>query len=98
MCTGEEDYVDGKFDNIASVSASSLEDIPEGMVGAEVPAATYAVFTHKDKLDRIDDTTSISMARGSGTLNMNRLDLTSSNCTTSDTPATTIRNSTYIFH
>ncbi len=56
MCTGEEDYVDGKFDYIASVAVSGLEDIPEGMVGAEVPAATYAVFTHKGKLDRIDDT------------------------------------------
>ena len=56
MCTGEEDFVDGKFDYIASVSVSDLDNIPEGMVGAEIPEATYAVFTHKGRLDTLQET------------------------------------------
>ncbi|HDP77276.1 MAG TPA: AraC family transcriptional regulator [Mesotoga infera] len=56
MCTGVEDFVDGKFDYIASVAVSSLENIPEGMVGAVIPEATYAVFTHNGKLDSLQET------------------------------------------
>jgi len=56
MCTGEEDFVDGKFDYIASVAVSDLDNIPEGMVGAEIPEATYAVFTHKGRLDTLQET------------------------------------------
>jgi len=56
MCTGEEDFVDGKFDYIASVAVSRLENIPEGMIGAEIPEATYAVFTHNGKLDSLQET------------------------------------------
>ncbi|MDI9368678.1 AraC family transcriptional regulator [Mesotoga sp. BH458_6_3_2_1] len=56
MCTGEEDFIDGKFDYIASLAVSTLERIPEGMIGAEVPEATYAVFTHKGELDSLQDT------------------------------------------
>ena len=56
MCTGEEDFVDGKFDYTASVAVSSLDNIPEGMVGAEIPEATYAVFTHNGNLDSLQET------------------------------------------
>lgn len=56
MCTGEEDFIDGKFDYIASLAVSTLRIIPEGMVGAEVPEATYAVFTHTGKLDSLQNT------------------------------------------
>lgn len=56
MCTREEDFVDGKFDYIASAEVSSLDKIPVGMVGAEIPEATYAAFTHKGKLDSLQDT------------------------------------------
>lgn len=33
----------GEFEYIASLPVTTLEDIPEGMVGWEVPAQTYAV-------------------------------------------------------
>jgi len=56
MCTRKEDFVDGKFDYIASAEVSSLDKIPVGMVGAEIPEATYAAFTHKGKLDSLQDT------------------------------------------
>ena len=37
MCTREEDFVDGKFDYIASEEVSSLDKIPVGMVGPRYP-------------------------------------------------------------
>jgi len=56
MCSGEADFVDGKFDYIASVADSSLENISEGMAGGEIPEAAYAVFTHSEKLDSLQET------------------------------------------
>ncbi|HRX66204.1 effector binding domain-containing protein, partial [Mesotoga sp.] len=73
MCTGEEDFIDGKFDYIASLAVSDLERIPEGMVGAEVPEATYAVFTHTGKLTHCKIPMSTSMESGFRTPSMNRL-------------------------
>ncbi len=34
----------GEFDYVAAMEVERLEDIPEGMVGWEVPAQTYAIF------------------------------------------------------
>ncbi len=35
----------GEFDYVAGFGVERAEDVPEGMVGWEVPAATYAAFT-----------------------------------------------------
>jgi AraC family transcriptional regulator len=34
----------GEFDYVAAMEVGELEDIPEGMVGWEIPAQTYAIF------------------------------------------------------
>jgi AraC family transcriptional regulator len=41
------DIVNLSFNYIAAVEVSSLEHIPEGMVGKSVPASRYAVFSHE---------------------------------------------------
>lgn len=56
MCTGEEEMSEEKFDYIACIGVTEFGKIPEGMVGAEVPAATYAVFTHKGTLENLPRT------------------------------------------
>lgn len=38
------------FNHIACVEVSSLDGVPEGMVGKEVPKAKYAVWTYKGKM------------------------------------------------
>jgi AraC family transcriptional regulator len=43
---GPKEY-EGEIDYIAAVEVDNLNDIPKGMVSAEVPEAYYAVFTHK---------------------------------------------------
>lgn len=40
----------------AAVEVSKLETLPENMVSLEVPATTYAKFTHKGKVKNINDT------------------------------------------
>jgi len=45
-----------KFKSIACVEVSSLDNIPEGMVGEIVPASKYAVYEHKGKISGISDT------------------------------------------
>ena len=40
----------------AAVEVSKLETLPENMVSLEVPASTYAKFTHKGKVKNINDT------------------------------------------
>ncbi len=44
------------FTSMACVEVSSLEDIPEGMVGKTVPASKYAVFEHKGKVEDLTKT------------------------------------------
>jgi AraC family transcriptional regulator len=39
------DEATGEFDDVAALHVSNASDLPEGMVGVEVPAARYAVFT-----------------------------------------------------
>lgn len=45
-----------KFVYFASVPVFSLETVPEGMVACEIPAATYAKFTHKGPIADIKHT------------------------------------------
>ncbi len=42
----------------AVAEVSAIDDIPEGMVYIEVPAATYAKFTHRGRPEKINDTVS----------------------------------------
>jgi AraC family transcriptional regulator len=44
------------FSYTAGVEVSDFNSIPEGMVGKTVPAAKYAVFTHKGSLDKLGTT------------------------------------------
>lgn len=41
------DIINLSFNYIAAVEVSSLDYVPEGMVGKLIPASKYAVFTHK---------------------------------------------------
>ncbi|WP_409343482.1 GyrI-like domain-containing protein [Paenibacillus sp. MBLB4367] len=62
-CYGFEDYTRGfawpqgaplpHYHYIAAAQVSSLEDIPEGLFGRSVPAATYAVFTRRMPLSEL---------------------------------------------
>ncbi len=45
-----------EFRCIAAVEVSSLDELPEGMVGEIVPASKYLAFEHKGKLDKLNDT------------------------------------------
>lgn len=47
---------DQTFVYMAAVPVSSIADIPEGMVSYEIPAARYAVFTHKGPLSELPHT------------------------------------------
>jgi len=47
---------ESEFSYIASVEVSSLDEIPEGMVGQVVPSNKYAVFTHRGSIDTLGDT------------------------------------------
>jgi len=40
----------------AALEVSQLSDIPKGMVGFEIPASTYAKFTHKGDVKKLDNT------------------------------------------
>jgi AraC family transcriptional regulator len=44
------------FEYAACVEVSSLDRVPDGMVGFAVPAATYAVFTHTGPIATIGET------------------------------------------
>lgn len=46
----------GEFTELVCVEANSLDVIPEGMVGRVIPAAKYAVFTHKGPLANLPET------------------------------------------
>ncbi|MBW7882052.1 MAG: AraC family transcriptional regulator [Caldilineaceae bacterium] len=48
VCYGAGDNMDeqtGEFDYLAACEVKQTAELPEGMVGWEIPAATYAVFT-----------------------------------------------------
>lgn len=47
---------DAEFFYMACAEVESLDDIPDGMIGRVVPAATFAVFTHVGPLDRLGRT------------------------------------------
>ena len=49
------------FTYYASVEVANVSEVPEGMVSLTVPAASYAVFTHKGSTDKLGDT--INQAR-----------------------------------
>lgn len=44
------------FSYIACVEVSDASEIPAGMVTKTIPAAKYAVFTHKGNLDKLGET------------------------------------------
>ncbi len=63
LCLGICPYVemenfteDDKFEYIATLPVTKVEDVPKGMKVHEIPAATYAVFTHKGPLDNLHET------------------------------------------
>ena len=57
MCYPSEEMNEtGEFEYIASIEVSSLDDIPQGMVGRTIPRQKYAVFTHKGVADKIKET------------------------------------------
>lgn len=45
-----------QFEYIAGRAVTRLADIPDNMVGREVPAGRYAVFTHTGSLDNLKET------------------------------------------
>jgi len=56
VCYMLADDKEGSFHYIASVSVTSLDKVPAGMVGKIIPASNYAVFTHYGKLDTLGET------------------------------------------
>ena len=44
------------FSYLAGMEVDSMDDIPEGMMVREIPAAKYAVFTHKGSLETLGET------------------------------------------
>jgi AraC family transcriptional regulator len=50
------EVVDGALDYTACVEVDSLERVPEGLVGFEVPEGVYAVFTHEGPIAGIGRT------------------------------------------
>jgi AraC family transcriptional regulator len=61
-CFGIESYIrnskirSGEFTYTACFEVSSLDKVPEGMVGKVIPANTYAVFTHIGSTEDLDTT------------------------------------------
>ena len=47
---------DTEFSHIVGREVTSTDDIPDGMTFIEIPASTYAVFTHKGSLDSFGKT------------------------------------------
>lgn len=44
------------FRYVAAVEVDAIENVPPGMIAVPVPAATYAVFTHRGHITQIGDT------------------------------------------
>jgi AraC family transcriptional regulator len=53
---GMERTHDDQFYYIAGVPVESIDEVPEGMVSAVIPARTYALFTHHGRLNRLEET------------------------------------------
>lgn len=57
LCIEPDDYEEtGKFQYIAALEVESLDTIPLEMVGKVLPAADYAVFTHKGPVTGLRET------------------------------------------
>jgi AraC family transcriptional regulator len=59
MCYGVVQQTKEKTDQLeyyAAIEVSHLETLPEGMVSLEIPASTYAKFTHKGEARNLDNT------------------------------------------
>ncbi|MEN6521378.1 MAG: GyrI-like domain-containing protein [Armatimonadota bacterium] len=57
MCKGECKCGQGaEFYYIAAMEVSSFDEVPDGMSTKTVPAAKYAVFTHKGPVSKLHDT------------------------------------------
>ena len=47
---------EGTIDYVAAVEVENFDNIPDGMVTAEIPEAYYAVFTHKGQIKNFMET------------------------------------------
>lgn len=57
VCEGNPDNInDENFLYMAAVEVDSLDDLPEGMEGKQIPKSSYAVFTHKGSLAKLGET------------------------------------------
>ncbi len=58
VCSMPDEANDGAFEYVACVEVSRVDEehLPEGMVVRHVPAARYAVFEHKGRLNTLGDT------------------------------------------
>jgi len=56
VCIMLPDAPNGEFEYVAGLEVSQVEDVPDGMVVREVPAAQYAVFTHLGSLEKLPAT------------------------------------------
>ena len=52
---GPEFFQENQWTYFPAVAVSSLEEIPESMLGKSIPAATYAVFTVTGRLAKIGE-------------------------------------------
>lgn len=62
VCFAVEDREDG-FDYLAAVPVTSLEDLPEDLVGARIGPRRVAAFAHRDHVATIADTCSAIISR-----------------------------------
>jgi AraC family transcriptional regulator len=53
---GMERMHDDQFYYIAGVPVQSVDEVPTGMVSTVIPARTYAMFTHRGRLNRLQET------------------------------------------
>ncbi len=51
LCLPSDDPERDTFTYVAAVAVDALDAIPDGMVGVQVPAADYAVFSHDGGID-----------------------------------------------
>ena len=57
LCIGSDDEpLEGAFEYVAGFPVSSVDQVPDGFVVREVPAHTYAVFSHKGDLPTLSKT------------------------------------------
>lgn len=56
VCVDDTTGTDRGFFYIAGMGVTSLDRVPEGMVGLTVPGGTFAVFTHKGPITSFSNT------------------------------------------